>query len=111
MAKDVGYIFYEGLPGSIHTGCVNTPAFNSRFCKDHEEYVCTLQVASDDEVRSAVVEEMTSGPLTRAKAKAQGATTDVEGVIEKVLDQKVTRIKTYYKVCSIWKWKLVPALG
>ena len=50
---------------------------------------------------SAVVEDMTSGPLTRAKAKAQGATTDVEGVIEKVLDQKVTRNKTYYKVCLI----------
>ena len=108
MAKYVGYIFYEGLPGSIHTGCVNTPAFNSRFCKDHEEYVCTLQVASVDEVKSAVVEDMdmTSGPLTRAKAKAQGATTDVEGVIEKVLDQKVTRNNTYYKVCVIWKWKL-----
>ena len=75
MAKDVGYISYEGLPGSIHTGCVNTPAFNARFCKDHEEYVCTLQVISDDEVKSAVVEEMTSGPLTRARAKVQGATT------------------------------------
>ena len=101
MAKDVGYIFYEGLPGSIHTGCVNSPAFKSRFCKDHEEYACTLQVASDEEVKSAVAEEMTSGPLTRAKAKAQGSTTDVEGVIEKVLDQKVTRNKTYYKVCLI----------
>lgn len=101
MAKDVGYIFYESLPGSIHTGCVNTPAFNSRYCKDHQEHVCTLQVATDDEVKSAVVEDMTSGPLTRAKAKAQGATTDVEGVIEKVLDQKVTRNKTYYKVCLI----------
>lgn len=103
MAKDVGYICYEGLPGSIHTGCVNTPAFNSRFCKDHEECVCTLRVASDDEVKSAVVEEMSSGPLTRARAKAQGVTTDVEGVIEKVLDQKVTRNKTYCKVCLISK--------
>ena len=101
MAKDVGYIFYEGLPGSIHTGCVNTPAFNSRYCKDHQEYVCTLQVATDDEVKSAVLEDMTSGPLTRVKAKAQRATTDVEGVIEKVVDQKVTRNKTYYKVCLI----------
>lgn len=42
-------------------------------------------------------------PLTRARAKAQGVTTDVEGVIEKVLDQKVTRNKTYCKVCFISK--------
>lgn len=99
MAKDTGYIYYEGLPGSIHTGCIQTPALNSRFCKDHEECVCNLPVASDDEIQNAEVEEMSSGPFTRAKAKAQGATSEVLGLVERVLDQKVTRNKTYYKVC------------
>ena len=99
MAKDTGYIYYEGLPGSIHTGCIQTPALNSRFCKDHEECVYNLPVASDDEIQNAEVEEMSSGPFTSAKAKAQGATSEVLGLVERVLDQKVTRNKTYYKVC------------
>lgn len=99
MAKDSGFISYDGLPGSIHTGCIKTPAYKSRFCKDHEECVCNLPIASHEEVESALMEEMSSGPFTRAKAKAQGANPEIVDVVEKVLDQKVTRGKTYYKVC------------
>ena len=49
MARDAGYISYEGLPGSIRTGCINSPAYNSRFCEDHAEFVCNLETASDEE--------------------------------------------------------------
>ena len=74
---------------------------NSRYFMDHEECICNLHIASEDEVGTAVVEEMTSGPFTRAKAKAQGATTEEAYVIEKLLDQKVTRNKKYYNVWLI----------
>lgn len=101
MAKDAGYLQYEGLPGSIHTGCINTPAHNSRFCKHHGECICSLKVASDEEVNEVdgTTEEISLGPLTRARAKAQGLNIiENVAVIEKVLDKKLTRNKTYYKV-------------
>lgn len=101
MARDAGYISYEGLPGSIHTGCINSPAYNSRFCQDHAEFVCNLETASDEEefVDAAVeCEEFSYGPITRARAKANGKIPDKEVVIENIMDSKVTRINTYSKV-------------
>lgn len=101
MARDAGYISYEGLPGSIHTGCINSPAYNSRFCQDHAEFVCNLETASDEEefVDAAVeCEEFSYGPITRARAKANGKIPDKEFVIENIMDSKVTRINTYSKV-------------
>lgn len=111
MAKDVGYIHYEGLPGSIHTGCINSPAFNSRFCKDHEEYVCNLQIASDEEVKNGIgTDDMSSGPITRARAKAKGEIPDTVRVVEKILDSKVTRSHSYYKVCrEVHNFTAIPA--
>lgn len=35
MAKESGFIEYESLPGSIKTGCVNTPKLGARFCAEH----------------------------------------------------------------------------
>lgn len=101
MARDAGYISYEGLPGSIRTGCINSPAYNSRFCEDHAEFVCNLETASDEEkVAGAAIEceEFSYGPITRARAKANGKIPDKEFVIEKIMDSKVTRSNTYYKV-------------
>lgn len=101
MARDAGYISYEGLPGSIRTGCINSPAYNSRFCEDHAEFVCNLETASDEEKFAGAAiecEEFSYGPITRARAKANGKIPDKEFVIEKIMDSKVTRSKTYYKV-------------
>lgn len=48
MAKGSGFIEYDTLPGSIKTGCTNTPKLSSRFCEehlvDHQELdkVCSL---------------------------------------------------------------------
>ena len=95
MAKDVGFLCYEGLPGSTLTGCMNSPAYNSRFSNDHQEYVCNLQVASD---KNGII-----GPVTRARAQLQGQIPEKVRVVEKILDSMVTRSNTYYKVCSRWQ--------
>ena len=51
-AKDAGFVEYGGLVGScVRTGCTKTPAFESRYCKDHKDYSCKLKVANDEEVQ------------------------------------------------------------
>ena len=89
-------VSYEGLPGSIRTGCINSPAY-----VNESEFVCTLETASDEEkVAGATIEceEFFYGPITRARGKANGKIPDKEFVIEKIMDSKVTRSNTYYKV-------------
>lgn len=100
MARDVGYISYEGLPGTIHTGCINSPAYNSRFCEDHGAFVCNLQIASDQEITDAILsDDFSPGPITRARAKATGAEIPEKVcIVESILDSRVTRSNTYYKV-------------
>ena len=35
-AADAGYIEYAGLPGSVKTGCTETPERKSKFCPLHK---------------------------------------------------------------------------
>lgn len=94
--RDVGYVHYDGLPGAIKTGCTNTPDFASRYCEHHKDYACELKVTSYD---SEEQEFQFTGPLTRAKAKAQGSNVEEEsGIIERILEERQTRSRTYYKV-------------
>ncbi|KXJ06830.1 uncharacterized protein LOC114576501 [Exaiptasia diaphana] len=104
-AKDVGFLQYKGLEGSIKSGCLKSPAFESRYCEDHKDFACELKIASSDETASAnendTGEMFQSGPVTRAMAKASGDPSgDIpeDGIIEKILDVKITRAKAYYKV-------------
>ena len=39
LATHAGYAEYDGLPGTIQTGCSNTPAHKSRFCSLHKPTV------------------------------------------------------------------------
>lgn len=60
---------------ALAVSSINSPAYNSRFCKDHAEFVCNLETASDEEkVAGAAIEceEFSYGPITRARAKANG---------------------------------------
>ena len=42
-AKDAGIIQFDGLPGSIKTGCpAATPAFKCRYCIQHKIQACEL---------------------------------------------------------------------
>ena len=83
MARDAGYTEYVGLPGAIKTGCMNTPQKKSRHCSLHTVTACVQRShisASDDEAPDNL--EMITG----------------NQIVEVLLDKKVTRKCTYYKV-------------
>ena len=91
-AKDAGFIEFEGLAGSIKTGCPATPSFKNRFCDDHKNQACALPVNDD------IDEELGElpGPVVRSrqnKRSHQG-----EPVAETILAKKMTRKQTYYQV-------------
>ena len=35
LARSAGIVEFKNLPGQITTGCINTPAYKSRYCVDH----------------------------------------------------------------------------
>lgn len=45
----MGFLKYPSLPGSISTGCINSPTFKSRFCETHSPRSCVSMkpLASD----------------------------------------------------------------
>lgn len=47
---DAGYIQYTGLPGTIKSGCTNTPCQKSRFCPKHKPRPLTSQTESNNKV-------------------------------------------------------------
>ena len=55
MARDAGFITFEGLPGHIKTGCLLTPGHKSRYCPVHTPRVC---VRNDDGGASADEEDI-----------------------------------------------------
>lgn len=80
MARNVGYTTYEGLPGVLKTGCMNSPEFKARHCSLHRVRACTPYVALD---------------LDEAAPERKESR---EKVVEMILEKKVTRKATYYKV-------------
>lgn len=73
-ATEAGYSTFDGLPGQVKTGCQKTPDFKSRYCYLHKPRVCAISEDQEDEA------------------------TSLEGVVEMILETKVTRKTTYYKV-------------
>lgn len=59
-ATDAGFVEYDGLPGMVKTGCMNTPDQKSRFCATHKP----RQLLSDD--CSGVIEMIVSKKTTRS---------------------------------------------
>lgn len=78
MACDAGNIEYDGLPGAIKTGCMNTPEQKSRHCSLHTPRACTQQSDNSDD---------------EAPDKLLAVSGD-----ESLLEKRVTRKSTYYKV-------------
>ena len=68
MAKYAGFIEFEGLEGSVATGCMRTPAYMSRYCHEHSLQAC---------------KESADNP---------------EQVVEVIVGKKTTRNETYYQV-------------
>lgn len=71
-AEDAGFIEFDGIPGSVKTGCMNTPEQKSLFCTLHRPRHVTLPSSS--------------------------ASLGYHGVIEVVLSKKTTRNNTFYEV-------------
>lgn len=83
-AKDAGYIQFDGLEGSIKTGCTATPTFKSRYCTKHINQACTaVSSVERDEELGETTEQL------RSKL-APGDT-----VAEMLLAKKETRKQTY----------------
>ena len=75
-ATEAGYTKFDGLPGQVKTGCQKTPDFKSRYCHLHKPRVCNVSALDDKD----------------------GHQDQTEGVVEMILEKKVTRHTTYYKV-------------
>jgi len=48
FAKDAGTVSYPGLPGHIKTGCIASPAYKSRYCKDHQPRSCKISTTESN---------------------------------------------------------------
>lgn len=48
LATNAGYTEYKGLQGKVQTGCPNTPAYKSPYCKLHKPLISTQNVEHDD---------------------------------------------------------------
>jgi len=73
LAKEAGFVTYQGLPGKVKTGCPLTPELRSRFCSLHKPRVCT-------------------------KPDDATMTHDEQDVAEMIIEERTTRSDTYYKV-------------
>ncbi len=74
-ATETGYMEYTGLPGSVKTGCLETPEQKSRFCGLHKPRL----IQTDSTEPSAE-----------------------EKVAETLLRKKITRNSTFYEVGFFW---------
>ena len=70
FAKPAGYIEFDGLSGSITTGCQASPAYKSRYCDQHKVMACdtqTFDAAGED------IDDLNTpvDPILRATCKNQ----------------------------------------
>ena len=75
-ATEAGFIEYAGLPGTIKTGCQQTPAYQSKFCYEHSPRVGKCGEGTD---QSVSVED---------------------NVVVLITSKKQTRRGIYYQVCG-----------
>ena len=89
MATEAGCIEYSSLPGSIKSGCTNSPKYKSRFCEQHlpRSLLTSPQFLTDKDI-----EDANPTSLNQLSSKICGQ------VVELLLEKKTTRSGTYYKV-------------
>lgn len=76
-ATEAGFITFQGLPGTVKTGCQLTPDKKSRYCSNHKPRVCVKPM--DDTTDDSKVDKK-------------------EDVAEMILAERITRSATFYKV-------------
>lgn len=75
-ATEAGFIEYVGLPGTIKTGCQQSPTHCSKFCYDHSPRVANMSLQDD----------------------TQQLYSSNENVVGFITSKKQTRSGTYYQV-------------
>ena len=91
MAKDAGYMEFQGLPGKVKTGCQASPSYKSRYCTSHTPQGCNPVKCIDDEELKE----------TGSNIGIQQKSTDHEVgnvIAEVIVAKKTTRKDTYYQV-------------
>ena len=94
FAKSAGYIEFDGLSGSITTGCQASPAYKSRYCDKHKIVSCDAQSFSplhNDDTKDL---DAPLGPVVRSSRRNQHG----ENIVKTITAKKQTRNCTYYKV-------------
>ena len=84
MASDAGFVEYPSLPGMIKTGCVNSPAFKSRFCMQHCPRSCVSKPRklSESDIHS---------PLDPVELSEKSPFETGESIVEMILEKRETR--------------------
>lgn len=80
MAKEAGFVSFQGLPGHIKTGCLLTPELKSRYCSLHTPRLCRR--TEDVDTKASTDDQLS------------------DDIAEMILEKKVTRSTTFYKVCT-----------
>ena len=93
MASDAGFVEYPSLPGKIKTGCVNSPAFKSRFCMEHCSRSCVSKSTklSESDLHN-------HNPAASVESSDKSPSETGESIIGMILEKRETRGGTYYKV-------------
>ena len=68
-AKDAGCVEFDGLSGSINTGCQGTPAHNSRYCDHHKHLACDTRQLTGTEHEDDDDLDAPFGPVLRSPQK------------------------------------------
>ena len=71
-----GFVEYAGLPRKVKTGCMDTPEQQSKFCPQHKP--------------RQMISELHCAELPSSEGMG--------GVVEMILNKKVTRTTTFYQV-------------
>lgn len=66
-ASEAGYNQYAGLPGSVKTGCTNTPCQKSRLCKFHKPRTLSVETEKPHSVIEMILEKRTTRSQTLYK--------------------------------------------
>ena len=82
MARDAGYTTYEGLPGAIKTGCMNSPELGARLCSLHKVRACKPFTGEEDK-------------------DAPERSESHDKVVEMILERRTNRKANYYKVNTV----------
>lgn len=56
-ATEAGFMEYTGLPGTIKTGCTNTPCQRSRFCQLHKPCILSTEIVKSNSVIEMILEK------------------------------------------------------